>query len=476
MARVLLVMPQLPQRLGAPYLGQLYLAASLRRAGHTVRAIDLGARYSPSGDEAVMDAASAFAPDVVAMTLFTYNAAAAYGLAGALGAQLTGEGKLLVAGGPHVTVRPDEPLRHGFDLAIAGEGERSLVQALDAMADGRPLSEVPGGRCSAGAGPPTEPIVHLDQLAPPHEGLQAFELSGYWPPEADEATMTIPGGMMTSRGCPARCTFCANYVTGRVFRWRPAPDVVAEMVALRQAHDVVTFPFWDDAFTANRPRLDALCDAITAEPALAGTSWTCITPANMVKPRDLARMRAAGCVAINFGIESADAAVLRTIEKGQRPAQVMDAVMAAKAEGMTTVVNFMFGFPGEGVAELEETRRFMEALAPHTDYFNSRGVLVPFPGTPVYERHHEEYGFTDWWLDPTRIPAELDEQDPVRALTQLEHDPALDVDYFRYAPDVRDTIVECVRFKARHNQSTVARLAGVDVDTWRARLAQSVAT
>ncbi|MDP6943169.1 MAG: radical SAM protein [Myxococcota bacterium] len=469
MARVLLVMPQLPQRLGAPYLGQLYLAASLDQAGHTTRAIDLGARFAAAGDEAVHEAVEAFSPDAVAMTLFTYNASAAYRLAG----QLSGKVNLLVAGGPHVTVRPEEPLAHGFDLSIAGEGEISLPLALEALDAGGDATKVPGARGPAGAGPPTEPIARLEHLPAPHLGLRAFELAGYWPPGTEEPP--IPGGMMTSRGCPARCTFCANYVTGRVFRWRPAQDVVGEMVALRRCHGVTTFPFWDDAFTAHRPRLDSLCDAIMAEPALSGTSWTCITPANMVKPRDLKRMREAGCVAINFGIESADAAVLRTIEKGQRPDQVRAAVMAARAEGMSTVVNFMFGFPGEGVAELEATRSFMEELAPHTDYFNSRGVLVPFPGTPVYERHHEGYGFTDWWLDATRIPAELDEPDPVRALAQLEHDPALDVDYFRYTHAARDAIADCVRFKARHNQATVARLAGVDVDTWRARLAQSVA-
>jgi hypothetical protein len=118
----------------------------------------------------------------------------------------------------------------------------------------------------------------------------------------------------------------------------------------------------------------------------------------------------------------------------------------------------------------------MRELAPYTDYFNSRGVLVPFPGTPVYEQHHAAYGFTDWWLDPARIPGELDERDPVRALAALEHDPALDMDYFRYTDQVREAIAKCVQFKARHNQATVARLAGVDIETWRARLAQSIGT
>jgi anaerobic magnesium-protoporphyrin IX monomethyl ester cyclase len=470
MARVLLVMPQLPQRLGAPYLGQLYLASALKRAGHQVEAIDLGARFAPSDDSVVVDAIERERPDAVAMTLFTYNAAAAY----ALSQKLAGRVRLLIAGGPHVTVRPKEPLGFGFDLAIAGEGEASLVAALNNLDEGRGYANVAGAYWAHGHGVEVSPIERLERLAPPYEGLDAFDLSRYWPEAAVE--QPIPGGMMTSRGCPARCTFCANYVTGRVFRFRPAEDVVAEMVTLTQEHGIVTVPFWDDAFTANRPRLRALCEAIIQETALSEVSWTCITPANMVKPADLRVMREAGCSAINFGIESGDAGVLRDIQKGQRPAQVLDAVKAAKSEGMTTVVNFMFGFPTEGVAELEGTMSLMEELAPYTDYFNSRGVLVPFPGTPVYEQHHGAYGFTDWWLDPARIPGELEERDPMRALAALEHDPALDMDYFRYTTEVREAIARCVRFKARHNQATVARHAGVDLDTWRARLQQSIGT
>ena len=126
---------------------------------------------------------------------------------------------------------------------------------------------------------------------------------------------------------------------------------------------------------------------------------------------------------------------------------------------MTTIVNFMFGFPGEGVAEIETTRRLMEELAPATDYFNNRGVLVPMPGTAIYEEHHARCGFTGWWLDPSRIVDEPNVHvlDPRARQDYLEHDPTLDLDFFRYEPAVREAIAECVRFKARHNAATLAR-------------------
>ena len=115
----------------------------------------------------------------------------------------------------------------------------------------------------------------------------------------------IPGGLLTSRGCPARCTFCANHVTGRRFRHRSAGDVVAE---IRGYHDLcgVTFlPCWDDALTADRKRLVALCDAFERELDFPFT-WSAITRANLVTPELLAAMRRAGLVHVNFGVESGD--------------------------------------------------------------------------------------------------------------------------------------------------------------------------
>jgi hypothetical protein len=181
----------------------------------------------------------------------------------------------------------------------------------------------------------------------------------------------------------------------------------------------------------------------------------------MVQPFDLDVMREAGCVAINFGLESGDADILKAIRKGQRPEQVRASVRAAKAAGMTTIVNFMFGFPGETAEQLGRTLDLMEALAPDTDFFNNRGVLVPFPGTAIHDAHVADHGFARWWLDPARVPEEPDlfALDPDAAQQALEVDPTLDLDFFGYPDDVREAIAACVRFKARHNQRTLARLA-----------------
>lgn len=461
MARVLLIMPHLPQRMGTPYLGQQYIAASLLHAGHEVLALDMAALRWEGSDEDAAQAAARFAPDVIGMTLFTLNARRGYLLAQILRDRLD-PAPLLVAGGPHPTVCPDEPLEHGFDVVVSGEGERAILDVVAAREEVGRLEGRAGIRVRPGRGAPREALEELDGLPFPLLSYPAYEARWY----AAEGHV-VPGGLMTSRGCPARCTFCANYVTGRAYRWRSAGDVLQEMLALREAWGVQHFPFWDDAFTARRPRLVELCEAILAEPRLEGITWTCITPGNMVRPEELRLMRRAGCVAINFGIESGDYNILKVIQKGQRPEQVRAAVAAAKDAGMTTIVNFMFGFPEEGLEELGNTLAFMESLAPHVDFFNNRGVLVPFPGTAIYDRWHETYGFTRWWLDPAKVPDEpnLHVLTPQVAQDYLERDPTLDLDFFRYAPEVRDAIAACVRFKAQHNARTLQRAAAAFTST-----------
>ena len=454
MAKVLLVMPHLPQRMGAPYLGQQYVAASLLSRGHEVKVLDASAVLWEGTDADIVAEAERFGPDMIGMTLFTYNALRGYLLV----PQLRATTRLLVAGGPHPTVMPEEPLDFGFDVSIAGEGELAVQALASWLDDGGELSDIPGLFSRKGKGPPRTPLSDLDALPFPLESYGCFDPGWYSP-----TTQIVPGGLMTSRGCPARCTFCANYVTGRAYRWRSAKNVVSEMVTLRDRFGVTHFPFWDDAFTARRPRLNELCDAIIAEPALSGVTWTCITPGNMVKPRDLAKMREAGCKAVNFGIESGDYNILKVIKKGQRPEQVKAAVAAARAEGMMTIVNFMFGFPEEDVEALKNTLGLMESLSENTDFFNNRGVLVPFPGTTIYDVNHRSYGFERWWLNPQYIPDEpnLFVLDPSQAQEYLLRDPTLELNFFDYADDVRELIASCVRFKGLHNQRVVHRVTSM---------------
>ncbi len=392
--RVLLINPPSPEQLGSPLLGLEYVAASLLARGCEVRVIDAAARHFPHDAEWILREAESFAPRIIGFSLFTRWVWHAYALA----EQLCGGPWLLVAGGAHTTVCPEETLQRGFDVALTGEAEQSLVRVVDWLEGRDDLGCIPGAVFrrpggGIGTGPPAQFIEQLDALAPPYLAQKLFDPRWYDPSGCE----TAPGGILTSRGCPARCTFCANYVTGRSFRYRSAPGVIAEVNAWHESCGITYFPCWDDALTVNAARLGALCAAIEREIAFP-FSFGAITRANLVT-RDLLRtMRRAGLNNVNFGVESGDDDILKAIKKGVRTDHVVRALEWAKEEGLITACNFMLGFPQETPAALERTLRFMERIAPMVDAFSTMGVVVPFPGTPIYEDYHQRYGFTQWWL------------------------------------------------------------------------------
>ena len=125
MTRVLLINPPSPEQMGSPLLGLQYVAAALLAKGCEVRVIDAAARYFEGDAASIIGQARAFSPDLIGLSLFTRWVWHAYGLS----ARLAGTCRLLVAGGAHATVRAEETLDRGFDVAVSGEAELDYAGA-----------------------------------------------------------------------------------------------------------------------------------------------------------------------------------------------------------------------------------------------------------------------------------------------------------------------------------------------------------
>ena len=449
MIRVLLITPPAPERLGAPLLGCQYIAAALLAQGCEVRVIDAAASHFNHDSAWIIAEAEAFAPHLVGIGLYTRWVWHAYRLV----EQLIGRFPLLVAGGPHATVRPREVLEHGFHIAIAGEAEKSILRIVDWLKGRAWLANISGihFRKSNGAihsGPPPHPIADLDSLPQPQGAQHLFDPHWYNP----KGNEVIAGGILTSRGCPARCTFCANYVTGRRLRLRSPSRVVDELKAWHTYSEATFFSFWDDTLTASKKRVFRLCDVLQHEIHF-NLRWTANAQASTVTPELFRAMRIAGCVAVNFGLESGDERILHEIGKGLTTQQAQKALEWAKAEGLQTTCNFMLGFPQETPHSLKRSLRFMEKISPLVDNFSTMGVVVPFPGTPLYEELHERYGFTNWWLreECSRYEPLPALEPPNRFYEQYVDDPNLRLDFFHYSDEMREMIRTCLRFKAEHN-------------------------
>lgn len=444
--RVLLINPPSPEGMGSPLLGQQYVAASLLQDGCEVRVIDAAGRHFHHDTNWIVEQCLDFQPTVIGFGLFSRWVFHAYQLAEVLSQAGTWT---MVAGGAHTTVRPRETLDHGFDIAVTGEAEESFSELVQALAAGVDPEAIPGVVTPAGNGcNPAQRIQDLDALASPATAHALYDPAWY----NKRGLVKAPGGLITSRGCPARCTFCANYVTGRKFRHRSAANVVAEIQDWHALSNMSFFPFWDDALTANPHALSKLCDAFEGAFDFPFT-FGAITRANMVTPKLLKRMREVGLRHVNFGVESGDDAILKIIKKGIKTDHVVRALEWAKAEGLSTACNFMLGFPEDTPSTLERTLAFMKRIAPLTDTFSTLGVAVPFPGTPLYEDHHEHYGFTDWWLreDHSHYEPFPDPNDTETFCRHYIDDKNLELNFFNYESDTQAMMRECLKFKGEHN-------------------------
>jgi radical SAM superfamily enzyme YgiQ (UPF0313 family) len=441
--RIFLINPPSPEPVRSPLLSFGYLAAALERGGHTVGLLDASAVNGIADHDEIARRASEFRPDLVGLHVKTLHVQPAYALAKSLAGRWP-----LVAGGPHPTVAPVEALAHGFQFSIAGEGEEVLVELADALDGKRPLESIAGlaFRNASGAthlAPPRGFIEDLDALASPLPSLRLFDPAWYG------AARTVPyGGILSSRGCPAACTFCSNNVTGRRFRYRDARAVAAEVRALKDQHNAGAFVFFDDSFAVGRRRLEELSRALSDG---GSVPWSCTAHPAHIDPETIALMRAAGCGGIDIGMESGDPSRLVKIAKGVTVERVLEVLGWCRDAGMHVVVNLMFGWPEETPAELERTFQFMEQADALGAMWNARGVLVPYPGTEIYDQHHRRYGFTEWWIQEAPLaystfPTAWSEAEVLRAYAD---DAALPRNFFRHGNEVLDLIERGLREKAR---------------------------
>lgn len=458
-ARVLLIYPpSRSQSHGSCPAALTMLAAVLEGAGHEVHLLDANACARRRGRAEIVARATELRPDVIGITLVTPLAREAYRLA----RELRPLGAKLLAGGPHATLLPVEPVEHGFDATVVGEGEPAIVEAVEALLGARPLAEVAGlvfrdDEGALRATPPRPAPTDLDALPSPARHL--VDPADYGGDASGELHMNL----FSSRGCPAKCSYCAGGLFGRRFRFRSAKSVVDEMLAVHARFGTGTFHFMDDAMTVNRGRVVEICDRLVESGR--ELRWSIMTRVDRVDEELLRTLRRGGCVQIDYGIESGHPETLLRIHKPHTVEQVRRVVPLTAAAGIAPYVFFILGFPWDTPETIEETASLMRELAPHVAKFDPAiaSVLIPFPATEIYEKFKDQYGFAEWWLDDARC---YDAPDRRRhAFFEAEAFPrgaALDADFFGYSPAVRRKILDVFELMWRHN---LRARAGREVST-----------
>jgi anaerobic magnesium-protoporphyrin IX monomethyl ester cyclase len=388
--RFLLINPYYPiSETPSPPLGLAYLGAALQAAGVEVKLLDLV--VFPYSKKIIAAVLQEFSPDFVGATAVTMTFDAA--------AEVIKDVKEIdpairtVMGGPHVSFCAMETMRDvpELDFICLGEGEASVVELVQAAANGCCWDAVKGIVYRQGTEIKStgfrDPLLDVDAIPAPARSL--IPLGRY-------RALHMPLSMTTSRGCPFQCIFCVGrQMVGPKVRYRSPARVVDELAYLHglKFHQI---NIADDLFTANKKRCLAVCDEIIAR--RLKTKWTCFGRVDMVSPDILARMRQAGCDAICFGVESANAGILKTIKKRITTEKVLAAVAMCLDAGITPHASFILGLPGETPETLKQTTDFGKRLKDKGAMCGFH-LLAPFPGTAVREEH-EQLGIriltSDW--------------------------------------------------------------------------------
>ncbi|MDW7774459.1 MAG: tetratricopeptide repeat protein [Desulfobulbaceae bacterium] len=351
--------------------GLLSIAAQAQHAGHVVSVYNLSD-----------------APWIDVVSLIAASKADIYGIS-AYDSNRRGTGAVCAAirkhhpkahitvGGPFATILPLETLRYyrEIDTVVIGEGEETFMELLEHVDSNRPAIGIPGTAWRNNEdvlfGPDRPFVNNLDTLVSPFD----YYSSNF---------------VMTSRGCPSKCTFCANPVLWRKRLRFHSPEYCLSII--RKALARLPVPYImiaDDTFTSHKKRTVKICDAFIDNKI--NFLWDCHTRADVMDDELLRKMRLAGCQSIFIGVESGSQEILNMMHKKTTPAMVLQLTRAARKYGMHVHYFMILGNRGETPDSINQSIDLIKAGRPNSYDLTPLQFL---PGTEDWEHVCRNQGLT----------------------------------------------------------------------------------
>lgn len=368
-----------------PPLGLLYIGAVLEKAGVDVEIVPadvLGLGWQDIRKKIATDR-----PDIVGVTSTTENRFQSFRLV-KLAREAAPE-VVTILGGPHASMAAEDALAHilELDIIVRGEGEMTmldLVRALERNRTAAGISHVAGvsfrrdGRVVSN--PPRSPITNLDGLPFPAFHLVPFEKYNF--------KIDVPGrgplpavNIMTSRGCPFNCNFCATPINwGRAVRVRTSDNVVAEIESDMDRLGARVIFFYDDTFNVSVRRVEDICKKLIER--RLDVFWRAEIRLDLMTKPLLARMKQAGLFHVSFGIEAGSERVRNAvIDKKIRIEDFHNVIAWCRELEIIPNVFFIFSHPTETWEEAQETIGLIERYKDVVEA--SVALLHIYPGTPL---------------------------------------------------------------------------------------------
>jgi magnesium-protoporphyrin IX monomethyl ester (oxidative) cyclase len=232
--------------------------------------------------------------------------------------------------------------------------------------------------------PKTKFITDLDRL--PFPARHLLNMEGYFGLEHSHGTRRRKrfSPIVTSRGCPARCTFCSAYkVWGRKFRQRSPENVIAEMKHIKEKYGIEEIMFEDDNTTLNLKRAERIFDLMIEEKI----NFVWDTPngvaAFALNENLIDKIKASGCYKLNLALESGNQFVLDNIvKKPLKLERAKQLIKYAQSIGLDVGIFLIMGMPGETREQMWDSFRLAKDLGIYTPFIS---IATPYPGSELYD-------------------------------------------------------------------------------------------
>jgi len=359
----------------APPLGIAYLAAVLKNAEYKVGIFDM--HINSLSPEDIIKEYRKSKPKIVAITATTPTFPNALRIASLL--KVWDERIIIVIGGPHATSLPEECIQsNAVDYVVIGEGEISTLELTNAILKDRVRPEQVKGIAYKDENgkiiftKPQDRELDLDSF--PYPARELLDLEAYFQ----------KGSIISSRGCPYKCNYCAcSVIAGNTYRAHSVDYVLDEIEYLIKEYNFQYFDFHDDTFNLIPERVFEFCEKI--EKRKLNIKWGCFCRVNSFSIEMAQAMKNAGCEVIQFGVEAGNQTVLNSIKKKITLEQVENAVKAASQAGIGQVIcGFIIGHAIDTEETANQTVDFGVKLAKLGATRLTISVLTPYPGTDVY--------------------------------------------------------------------------------------------
>ena len=386
-----------------PPLATLYAASYLRSVGYSVALFDA---MLADGEHEFEAALATYAPRFVVLYEDNFNFLSKMCLTRMREAACTmsqaahRRGATVIASGSDVTDHPEIYLHHGTQYVILGEPEHTLRELLDALRAGQPARaslipglilpdpQSPGGLHHTAR---RKPERYPDLFPfPPWDLLDVERYRAAW----TQAHGFFSLNMVSTRGCPFHCNWCAKPIWGQRYAMRSPANVAAEMAWIKQHLRPDHIWFADDIFGL-RPAWVAELGREVAQRD-AAIPFMIQSRVDLMTEDAVAGLQQAGCVEVWMGAESGSQKILDAMDKGTQVSQIKIARQRLKHAGIKACFFIQFGYPGETFEDIMSTVQLVRETLP-----DNIGISVsyPLPGTKFHDLVKEQLGPKTNWVD-----------------------------------------------------------------------------